>query len=238
MVTNLPYNPYKEMDTPVWDVYKGLSKQPFDKSFEKITGDSNYSADAKGVGRWGWKENDLLLRFMILYVDPKSPYHRLDDFDYRKKVILKEFVQDHCKVRKDSKLVYEILEENEIFEKFLFWYFIILNGSDYEHWFSLKVLERNVYKKIRDANAVADASLLKATLSAAKEINNIKAEVSELEVKLFKDPLVKSKLAEKAVDPNAGWAERFAGIGFAEQRTKKRKSEEEILRERAFKTTL
>lgn len=229
------YDPYIEPHLFLWDYYKGLSKIQFDRPLYDYV-DDDYIQKQEGAGAWTIKENDSLLRFLILYADKNSPYHRISDFQYRRKVIIEDFLIKTLKYQSNSKLVKECENEGEIFDKFLSLYFIVVNDLDYESWFSYRMWLYNANRIIRSFKSFEDSTLSAALSNALKQIPSITKAVMELEVTLFQDPLMREKILQGKGDRVAGFAEKFASEGFASRRQQvaKIKTEDEQIKASIF----
>jgi hypothetical protein len=235
MDNQFAYNPYESLQLNLWDVYRGLSRIQFDRPLDDYV-EEEYIETLSGTGAWGIKDNDSLLRFLILYTDKKSPYNRLSDFEHRKKVIIKEFVVGVLEYGSNHKLVKEIENEGDIFDRFLGLYFIAVNDLNYEQWFSYRRYLYNLNETLRSRKSLADPALINATSRALKEIPIITKQIMELEVILFDDPLMRQKILEGNGDKIAGFAEKFAQDGFAAQRQKEKRQarEDEVIKTSIF----
>ena len=167
---------------------------------------------------WSQKQLDLLLRFIVLQIDPESPLFEITDLE-KKKESAKTLLQKKYPEDKWSKVWVEIDEELELYNQKLYEFFVIVNDHDYEHWYSLKIQLHRFNAELRgNFREDKDGSIEKNLNSRryiSKEIKNLKNELDSVEIRLFPDNkrLAKKIATLSMAEAIGGFAEKYALIG-------------------------
>lgn len=136
---------------------------------------------------------DKMLRFVIVLIDPLSPVGHERDFDIRVR-----FASEKTGVVFDP--------ENEVFQKYAFEYFKMINAIGYEAWFTLKMAFHQISRSLRSF-AMKDSDRLRAM----REMDSIKANLLKEEHFLFPDSHTKRLVNDMAVEESLlGYAEKYA----------------------------
>jgi len=167
---------------------------------------------------WTQKQLDLLLRFIILQIDPESPLFEITDLDKKKEaaraVLIKKYPLD-----KWEQVWIEIDEELELYNQKVYEFFVIINDHDYEHWYSLKIQLhrfnselRSAFKEDKDGNIEKN---LNARRFISKGIKDLKIELDNVEARLFPDNkrLAKKIATLSMAEAIGGFVEKYALTG-------------------------
>jgi hypothetical protein len=146
-------------------------------------------------------EFDKLLRFMVLFVDPTSPFVDEKDFDIRQKLCLNALGYD---VRN---LFYRqhIRNFSEYFVDVLISYFQMIHNVRYEQWFTTIVS----YRRTNFQMMSGQIPILNQK-AVAEVLANYVETLTVLESKLFPDEYTKKMMADRATQGLSGYAEKYA----------------------------
>ncbi len=186
----IPHNPivvpYKDL---VQDCYKFFAK----KAEFYIPEDSRNEM-----------ELSYLLRFIIIFVNKKSPLYKEKDFLYREEVCL-----EWAGIDRRNSVYKDITEKSEWFLVVLLAYFKTVNDVEYETWFSLKMALNNFNDLIRRGGTKgADINAIK---NLTMELPALVQTVLEAQQKLFPDDETMDLINATAISDSVGnWAEKHA----------------------------
>ena len=151
------------------------------------------------------EDSDSLLRFVVFFCDPQSPYAETKDIAEKIKEI---FIQ--MKVTKKSFVAKEVQNQGDVFRKFLFEYFKLIHSIEYEAWASLKMVFHNLCNLLRTPiSPDAKPETLNNLRQIAKDIPELKSRLVDMEYKLFQDKRLLALIKDAALEESAG--------GYAEQ---------------------
>lgn len=185
------FDPNLKKGELMWKVYPSLSKRD---CFCKL------GEDEKDKGFNSGSLNKML-KFVVLFVDPASPYGAEKDFDTRL-----DKCRVHLHLRPGDKLFKEILEGGEWWQRLVFEYFKMINGHLYEKWFTTKTSYHLTSMELRspDTKAVDRVRLQKI-------LDEIYDSLVKIENLVFPDEMTKRLINMKATETVlTGYAERFA----------------------------
>lgn len=187
----IPHNAF------IFNVYRDLSRR---KVFSEIPGTKQYSA-------WGNKELDLLLKVIILIVDPQSPLSDETDFDFRKEQAVLLIGADS-----NENVLDEIDSEGPLFSSLVFNFFKVINNMEYESWYSLLQLYHDLCLQARrPLPKDADAGTINSKAKLSGAISIVETEVKKKQYNLFKDKRLEQKIMqESGNDELGGYAEKYA----------------------------
>lgn len=144
--------------------------------------------------------NDLL-KFMVIFVDPDSPFWDERDFDYRASQCLKTL-----HLAPSARFYQEVSEKTGYWNFMLYEYFRFINTPLFEMWFSVKENFHIMNMKLRDAT-IKETDRLKLI----QEIDVVLGKLTNLEYKLFPDEKTAKAVADIATEKSlGGYAEMFA----------------------------
>lgn len=208
---DMTINPFVvSRDNYVFDHYPDLQRA---KVFSIIPKNKD---DGKPYKEFRKKDLDILLKFVIIFIDPESPLADIRDYEKRRKYAI-----DVMKSRglvENGRPYEEIMEEGLLFDALIFQYFQLINNHDYELWYSLNMQLRTFYTHLRkdlseDKNGSVLADMDKRRM-LLKDIENFKSTLMNLESQLFASPRLKKIIARKQMDEAiGGYAEMFAKTG-------------------------
>ena len=161
--------------------------------------------------KWSKEQLDLLLRFVILEIDPESPLFEITGLDKKKEYALDVLQKLFPKSVKQWEVVYnEINLELALYNQKVYEFFVIVNNHEYEHWYSLKIQLHRFNSELR--SAFKSDQNLNARRFISKEIKNLKIELDSIEMRLFPD---NKRLARKIstlsmAEAIGGFAEKYA----------------------------
>lgn len=203
-----------------YSIFEGMSLNPFAVPAGK--GMDHYKMFKSKVF---WKRNfggessyeefmitdiDLLVKFVVLLVDPESPYYDERNFDLR---------VDKCKrildIDKESDVCKEIDSDGDMFVSILHEFFKRINNHVYETWFSMKMNlhQMNMYLRRpptpdRNGNVAQD---INARRQLSQVIPELTFELVEMEMQLFPDDRLQRLISERSSDDGLGGpAEQYA----------------------------
>lgn len=149
-------------------------------------------------------ELSYLLRFIIIFVNKKSPYYKETDFLYREKMCL-----EWSNIDRRNSVYKDITEKSEWYLIVLLAYFRTVNDVEYETWFSLKMALHNFNDMIRKGGT--KGSDINAIKNLTMELPALVQTVLEAQQKLFPDEETMELINATAVSDSVGnWAEKHA----------------------------
>lgn len=155
----------------------------------------------EGVEKFSLIDLDKLIRFVVLFCDPLSPFAQEKDFEHRARQ-----AREALGFTEKERFWMEVTESTDFFNEILFEYFKMQNNHLYETWFSLKMGLHQTNKRLR-GDTMKDSD--RRHLMAA--IKDFAFEVKELEHQLFPDEYTAQIIAEKSArDSLTGYAEKYA----------------------------
>lgn len=167
------------------------------------------SEDGKYDG-WGKDDIDLLIKFVVIIVDPESPLYEEKSYDLRVDKGKKALA-----IFSGSMVEKEINQSGEFYSKLLFEFFKTINTHLYETWFSMKmnVHQMNSYLRlppIPDKNGSV-ASDINARRQLSQVITELTYELIEIEYQLFPDARLAKIINDRSSDDGlGGYAEQYA----------------------------
>jgi hypothetical protein len=190
-----PFAPFGR--TPIFEHYRRLGTH---KVFSNIP--DRYSKN-------GWNKFNMstLLKYVIVFIDRDSPLWEERDFAQRTRKAL-----DVLNIKDDSLEYFEIEQEGELFQDFVFEFFKLINSHVYEQWFTTKMQVHTFNKYLRQApdpkNLIKSINTKKAL---AKEIKQFSEDLVKLESNIFDDERLAKLISDKSTQ-NAigGYAEKYA----------------------------
>lgn len=202
---DMTFNPFKDRGSNkyLWDMYPSLKLDVFLNPLS----DEPTNEEKEIYRTWRNPDSDQLLAFVILFVDPESPI-LVKEKDYNKRM---QIVFEVLEMQQSRRVRAEIENDTEYYKRFIYAFFLTVNNSDYEMWYSLRVNYANTMEILRAPLEIEDpvGSQTKKT-DLAKKIGETKLIMEELEAKLFHDERLHRKILAESSDEFASWAERFA----------------------------
>jgi len=188
----LKYNPIVLSNQKrMWIEYPDFAKRPLLCSLPP---------DSEELSNLELIDLDKMLRFIVLFVDPLSPYASERDFDIRERLCMKALGYGTS-----SKFYKHISDISEYYVEVLLEYFKMIHNIRYEHWFSTVTSYRQLNRDLLN-NAV---TLRDRATAMAIQDKTVK-EIETLEHSLFPDEMTKNILAKKATQGLSGYAEKYA----------------------------
>lgn len=175
----------------IWNVYPDFKRRPILCSIPP---------DSEELENFDLLDLDKLLKFVVLFIDPLSPFANEKNFDIRIKASLDALGYS-------TKLLFyrQVRDNTEYFQEILFEYFKMIHSLRYETWFSINSSFHISNKELRqeglDAKKRVDIS--------RSQIDNLDM-ITKLENSLFPDELTKKIIADKATQGMKGYAEKYA----------------------------
>jgi hypothetical protein len=163
---------------------------------------------------------DVLLKFVVLYIDPQSPVYDITDLEERAGKVVKILgIKERHAVY--NEINHHLLPPDQqgdwgfIFDNFVFEYFRIVNNHEYEYWFTMKSDYHQQCQFLRSAPpSDPETAALDATRrqKVADGLEDKKNKLLVTEERLFRDPRVRRIIENYSTkdDDIAGYAERFA----------------------------
>ena len=196
-------NPFKVPAGKGMDHYKIFKSKAFWKHDELTNKDGDpFVLD--------FAEIDMLIKFVVLIVDPQSPYYDERNFDLRLDKCLRALDID-----KKSSVGKLIEEDSDVYVKILHEFFKRINSHIYETWFSMKMNlhQMNLYLRRppvpdRNGNVAQD---INARRQLSQVIPELTFELVEMEMQLFPDDRLQKMISERSSDDGLGGpAEQYA----------------------------
>lgn len=210
--SEMMYNP---MDVPdgkfIWEHYPALQRRrelckiPF-QSFEDLEPD--YTP--------GPRELDLLVRFMTLCCDRKSPFYDESDWDERRRLCI-----ENVGIQKSTVLHKMIMQGHWWFNTVLTAYLNISANDLFSSWLSMKVATADIRLFMRQSVAeVSDPEKhMRAKIAAAGELEKMDQKVMALEIRLFPNSeMAIAAMEASTADEIGGYAEKHARDFFKEHK--------------------
>lgn len=160
-----------------------------------------FRAIPQGIKSFGLQDLDKMLRFTILYLDPLSPF-----FDERDDKQRRISCIDALDLDKRERFLTEIDDNTAYWQMIVFEYFKMINATQFETWFSLKMSLHIMNARLRSATALKDSDRLRLT----KEVTALGRELMEIQAELFPDERTQRIISEKATEDLGGYAEKHA----------------------------
>ncbi|MCC7246261.1 MAG: hypothetical protein IT269_11325 [Saprospiraceae bacterium] len=197
----MKFDPFEvPMGMTIWEHYKPLSRRTHLSSMPNFQKVGETLKPTK-------KDLSLLVGFVILLVDPHSPYYDERDFEERERGCL-----DALHIKPES-LVWEVITGNHWwFGEVLTAYFKMINNAKFETWFALK-MHAHFQKALVRAPAKPDEKdeMTKLRQTAATQLVKLDEDIDKIERGLFPDAFVKEIINDTVTqDSIVGWAEHFA----------------------------
>ena len=192
--SKLKYNPLVlNRQEKMWDVYPDFAKRPLlCKVPEEYEERSMEGFESKDLNK--------LLKFIVLFVDPLSPFAGERDFDIRESLCM-----DALDYKNNHKFYKEVKEVTDYFIGVMFQYFQMIHAVRYEYWFTTLMSYRQIN---------SDLLTGKIKLQARKAAMEIQAknieQIEDMEHRIFPDELTKKLIADKATRGLRGYAEKYA----------------------------
>lgn len=188
-IERIEWNPLT--DKLMWEEHRGMQMYPL---FREVPED---------VLEFDLHDLDNLLKFMVLFVDPLSPFYEVRNFEIRKNQCL-----DALGVKRHSRMVQEVDNVTPYWNSLLFEYFQIVNEYSYESWFSLKSNFHRMTAALRGGNLTATERRHFMT-----SMKDAKKELQEMEYELFQDERTKASIENQTEKARlGGYAEQYAQI--------------------------
>ena len=147
-----------------------------------------------------YADADKLVRFVVLLVDPMSPFAEDKNIEDR---MMQCF--SLLKIPKNTKVYAEIMEMGEVFRDFMFNYFRLIHAIDYEAWITLKLNFHNSSRYLRvPISPEVSEKEINARRQLSKEIGNMRKELVDLEYKLFQDKRLLKLINDAQMDEAIG----------------------------------
>lgn len=161
----------------------------------------------KTYNEWTDEDLDLLIRVIVIMVDPESPLAEEHDFEQRRKQSL-ICVKGHL----NDKVLHEVHFQGRLFSQLVYHFFKIVNDIPYESWYSMKIAFHEFTRQIRrPIPDDADAGIINARAKIGPAMTEIERVLKEKQVALFRDKRLEKLVLEEAADQEVGgWAEEFA----------------------------
>lgn len=199
-------NPFEKPTQYIWDVHDKLKTRiglGVSEEEEILPTDSDADVKKKTAAL---EMKDWLIRFLILFVDPESPFAKIRDFEHRRGECIKSLGDVKGKIPR--KVMSEITKRGELYGLIQSEFFKFVHDHDYEMWASLLSAFQTLTDRLRNPKTDTD-DVVKIT----KQIGDVRRELSELERKLFTDTRIMRQVAEEKNNQMiTGYAERFAKV--------------------------
>jgi hypothetical protein len=188
----LKYNPFKvTREKRMWQVYDDFAKRPLL---------SQVPTEGTAMENFSGKDLDKLLKYMVLFIDPLSPFAGERDFTIRERLVL-----EALDYKPNQLFIREIKAQSSYFVDVMMEYFQMIHNINYEYWFttvqSFRMLSEQLLTgqiKISDRKSAMELQ--------SKLVEKIKV----IEHQLFPDEMTKKLLADKATQGLKGYAEKYA----------------------------
>lgn len=203
---SFPYDPKTAQGVVMAEAYPVLKKN---KWFVLVPTERMLGISDKNKAYGGFREEDLdiLMRFVVYFVDYRSPYADILDLTDKIKTITKAL-----KIANSSNLYKELSNLDFWVQKVISEYFKFVHNIEYEGWFTMKIalhnagefLRRPVAADVSDTNINARRQLL-------KEYPTMQRQLVDMEYQLFRNEALRDIInRESASDDPGGWAEKYA----------------------------
>lgn len=185
------------------DEYKIFKQARF---WTKLSG----AEEAEKYEAWVKADVDMIIRYVVLLVDPESPYYEEKSYEMRCAKCKKALG-----ITKGSIIEKEVDEEGPLMGQIMFEFFKTVNDHLFETWFSMKMNlhQMNSYLRkppIADKNGSL-ASDINSRRQLSQMITELAYELIEMEFQLFPDSRLQKMINDKATDDGlGGYAEQFA----------------------------
>jgi hypothetical protein len=198
---SMDLNPFEKPTQYIWDVHDKLRTRLGLSASEDELNEPDAKKKAASLEMKDW-----LIRFLILFIDPESPFAKIRDFDDRRKQCIESLGDVKGKIPR--KAMSEITKRGTLYGLIQYEFFKFVYDHDYEMWASLLSAFQTLTERLRNPNTDTD-EMVKIT----KQIGEVRKELSELERKLFTDSRIMRQVAEEKNNQLiTGYAERFAKI--------------------------
>lgn len=191
--SNLQYNPLElEENQYIWDKYPKLRRRVLFCSVP--TKPERFHDFGKG-------DLNKLVCFVILFVDPLSPFFDEKDFDYRAQLVLEALGFSRA-----DRFFKEVEDYTDYYNDILFEYFRMVSAIEYETWFSLKENLHRINKQIR-GNTIKDSDRrhLMGVIQTGLD------DIMSIEHRLFPDERTANYIRQKASETSySGYPEQYA----------------------------
>jgi len=188
-IERIEWNPLVE--GMIWEEHPGMQMYPL---FREVPED---------VIEFNLQELDKILKFMVLFVDPLSPFYEVRNFEIRKNNCV-----DALGFKKRSRFLQEVDHVTPYWNSLLFEYFQIVNEYSYESWFSLKSNFHRMTAALRGGNL--SATERRHFMSSMKDARK---QLEEMEYDLFQDERIKASIETESEKARlGGYAEQYAQI--------------------------
>jgi hypothetical protein len=149
-----------------------------------------------------YAEIDNMTRFVVMFIDPGSPYFREKDFETRMRLCCK-----HLDIRETSGLFKKIRNLCPTLLLMITEYFKMSNNARFEAWFSTKMLFHQLSQEARTPTFLNETSI-SDKLKVATSLQALSQKVIELDHLMFPDEQTSRLVSEVVSAPN--YAEKFA----------------------------
>lgn len=198
--SKIKYNPFDvPMGTMIWDYYKPLGR----RAHLSVVPTSLFQKENESKIPTQ-KDLSLLVSFVILFVDSKSPFYDEIDFGERMAICL-----ESLHIPKDSFAYEAITTQHWWFGIVLTAYFKLANVHEFESWYTLKVHTHNQKEALR--RPVEEKENLYNRNMMAGNLDDNDRKLRDMENKLFNDGTTKDIVNDTVTsDYYVGYAEAFA----------------------------
>lgn len=156
-------------------------------------------------------EIDLIIKYVVLFIDPQSPHYAEKNFDLRVSKCARAL-----NIEKNTPVGNEVFGNGLAYEKIVYHFFVRVNDHLYETWFSMKMNQHEMAKYLRGPlvslgqnNNVAQE--VNARRQLALTMQEMMYELLELEMQLFPDERIQKIIADRSNDDGLGGAaEQYA----------------------------
>lgn len=191
--SKLKYNPMVlSRQQRMWEVYRDFANR-------KLL--SEIPPNADDLVNFDLIDLDKMLKFIVLFVDPLSPFAGEKDFDIRMDLAFNDLG-----FNKNVKF-WKFIENNSLYyQEVLFEYFKMVNSHSYEFWFAMKMSFHLFNKELRSGEDMKSTERARANETQFKNLQHI----IKLENSLFPDEVTKKMISDQATQGMTGYAEKFA----------------------------
>lgn len=185
----------------IWEIYPALA-------LDAIL-DYEFPDDMKEhYHGWGAQQIELLMKFVIIFVDPQSPLLKREKDYFRRRELAFEVLGLGPK----NKVRVEIELETKYYGSVVSTYFKTVNDMDFEEWFSLRVAWQDAMAILRTPSMDSEdfAAFQEKKAKIVGSMKEIKKEMLDIEARIFQDDRLQKKILSQTTDEDATYAERFA----------------------------